>query len=52
VLERDVAVTMLKPFYAGDARTVARFYAEARAAARLVHTHAVLVHDIVSILQP
>ena len=48
VLRRDVAVKMLKPAYAGDARTVARFYAEARAAARLAHPHAVLVHDIVA----
>ena len=48
VLHRDVAVKTLKPAYAGDARTVARFYAEARAAARLAHPHAVLVHDIVA----
>ena len=48
VLQRDVAVKMLKPAYASDARTVARFYAEARAAARLAHPHAVLVHDIVA----
>ena len=48
VLRRDVAVKMLKPAYASDARTVARFYAEARAAARLAHPHAVLVHDIVA----
>ncbi len=48
VLRRDVAVKTLKPAYASDARTVARFYAEARAAARLAHPHAVLVHDIVS----
>jgi eukaryotic-like serine/threonine-protein kinase len=48
VLRRDVAVKMLKPAYATDARTVARFYAEARAAARLAHPHAVLVHDIVA----
>ena len=48
VLRRDVAVKMLKPAYASDPRTVARFYAEARAAARLAHPHAVLVHDIVA----
>ena len=48
VLERDVAIKLLKPAYASDARTVARFYAEARAAARLVHPHAVLVHDVVA----
>ena len=48
VLQRDVAVKMLKPAYATDARTVERFYAEARAAARLAHPHAVLVHDIVA----
>ncbi len=48
VLHRDVAVKTLKPAYACDARTVARFYAEARAAARLAHPHAVLVHDIVA----
>jgi serine/threonine-protein kinase len=48
VLRRDVAVKMLKPAYASDERTVARFYAEARAAARLAHPHAVLVHDIVA----
>ncbi len=48
VLRRDVAVKMLKPAHASDERTVARFYAEARAAARLAHPHAVLVHDIVA----
>jgi serine/threonine-protein kinase len=48
VLHRDVAVKTLKPAYASDVRTVARFYAEARAAARLAHPHAVLVHDIVA----
>ena len=48
VLHRDIAIKTLKPAYAGDARTVARFYAEARAAARLAHPHAVLVHDIVA----
>jgi serine/threonine-protein kinase len=48
VLRRDVAVKTLKLAYASDERTVARFYAEARAAARLAHPHAVLVHDIVA----
>ncbi|HTD36038.1 MAG TPA: serine/threonine-protein kinase [Candidatus Limnocylindrales bacterium] len=48
VLQRDVALKMLKPAYAGDERTVARFYREARAAARLAHPNAVLVHDIVA----
>jgi serine/threonine-protein kinase len=48
VLQRDVALKLLKPAYAGDERTVARFYREARAAARLAHPNAVLVHDIVA----
>ena len=48
VLQRDVALKMLKSAYAGHERTVARFYREARAAARLAHPNAVLVHDIVA----
>jgi serine/threonine protein kinase len=48
VLQRDVALKLLKPTYAGDERTVARFYREARAAARIGHPNAVLVHDIVA----
>ncbi|HTD33449.1 MAG TPA: protein kinase [Candidatus Elarobacter sp.] len=48
VLQRDVALKLLKPAYAGDERTVARFYREARAAARIAHPNAVLVHDIVA----
>jgi eukaryotic-like serine/threonine-protein kinase len=48
VLQRDVALKMLKPAYASDERTVARFYREARAAARLAHPNAVLVHDVVA----
>lgn len=48
VLQRDVAVKLLRPAYASDERAVARFQAHARAAARVAHPHAVLVYDVVA----
>ncbi len=48
LLGREVAVKILKPAYAGDATLVARFYAEARAAAALVDPHVVGVYDVLA----
>ncbi|MEA2663937.1 MAG: eukaryotic-like serine/threonine-protein kinase [Candidatus Eremiobacteraeota bacterium] len=48
VLGRDVAVKLLKPAVAADPVLVARFYAEARAAAALVHPHVVGIYDVLA----
>ena len=44
-LERDVAIKVLHPHLADDASLLARFRAEARAAAGLLHPHIVNVFD-------
>jgi eukaryotic-like serine/threonine-protein kinase len=46
VLDRTVAVKLLHPDIARDPATAARFRAEASAAAKLTHPHAVIVYDI------
>jgi len=48
VLQRTVAVKVLKPVYALDGAFLARFYAEARAAANVVHPNVVGIHDVLS----
>ena len=48
VLRRTVAVKVLKPAYALDPAFLARFYAEARAAATVAHPNVVAIHDILS----
>lgn len=45
LLDRSVAVKVLQPTLANDPDLVARFRAEARAAARLSHPNVVAVHD-------
>lgn len=45
LLDRSVAIKVLQPSLAGDPDLVARFRAEARAAARLSHPNVVAVHD-------
>src|SRR5689334_6924719 len=45
LLDRDVAVKLLKPEYAGDATFRSRFEAEARLAAGLQHPHVASVLD-------
>ncbi|MBF6591453.1 MAG: protein kinase [Ktedonobacterales bacterium] len=44
-LDRDVAIKILPPLYAGDASFVERFKREARATAQLSHPHIIIVHD-------
>jgi len=46
LLQRTVAVKLLKPAYAQDEAFVARFYAEARMAAKVVHPNVVAIYDI------
>lgn len=48
LLQRTVAIKLLKPAYGKDDAFVARFYAEARAAAKIVHQHVVAIYDIVA----
>jgi beta-lactam-binding protein with PASTA domain len=45
LLDRSVAIKVLQPSLANDPDLVARFRAEARAAARLSHPNVVAVHD-------
>jgi serine/threonine-protein kinase len=45
MLDRQVAVKLLRPQYTEDERAVGRFLREARALARVEHPHAVAVHD-------
>lgn len=45
LLDRGVAIKVLMPSLAGDPELVARFKAEARAAAKLNHPNVVAVHD-------
>jgi eukaryotic-like serine/threonine-protein kinase len=49
VLDRTVAVKLLHADIARDPATAARFRAEASAAAKLTHPHAVVVYDIGSV---
>src|SRR6516225_9116175 len=44
-LDKDVAVKVLPPGFAGDSEAVARFIREARSAARLEHPNVVQVLD-------
>ncbi|MDP9022223.1 MAG: Stk1 family PASTA domain-containing Ser/Thr kinase [Actinomycetota bacterium] len=44
-LDRDVAVKVLRPLFADDEQSLARFEREARAAATLNHANVVAVHD-------
>jgi hypothetical protein len=46
VLERAVAVKLLRPELASDAAAVSRFLAEASSAAKLNHPNAVVVYDV------
>lgn len=46
LLERPVAVKLLRPQYAADEPFLARFLQEARAAANLAHPNIVAVHDV------
>jgi formylglycine-generating enzyme required for sulfatase activity len=46
VLDREVALKVLKPAWLDDARAVAMFYREARAAARLDHPNIVGIYDM------
>ncbi|MBI4551205.1 MAG: tetratricopeptide repeat protein [Candidatus Latescibacteria bacterium] len=46
VLERAVALKVLPEQFASDEEYIARFYREARAAAKLVHPNVVTVHDV------
>lgn len=46
VLDRPVAVKILRPEYCADANLVARFQREARAAANLVYPNIVAVYDV------
>ncbi len=48
LLGREVAVKLLKPAFAQDPTLVARFYAEARAAAALVDPHVVGIYDVLA----
>ena len=48
LLDRPVALKLLKPAFAADPGFAERFYAEARAAARIVHPHVVSIFDVVS----
>src|SRR5919202_1103431 len=45
VLDRDVALKMLRDQYAADEEFIERFRQEARSAARLSHPHIVQVYD-------
>ncbi|HEY4438980.1 MAG TPA: protein kinase [Candidatus Elarobacter sp.] len=47
LLDRPVAVKILKPAFAQDERLVQRFQAEARAAARLVDPNVVAIYDVI-----
>jgi hypothetical protein len=46
VLGRDVALKIMRPEYVDGPEMVARFYREARAAARLRHPHIITIHAI------
>ncbi len=46
LLDRDVAVKILRPEYARDESLIQRFYAEARAAAGLLDRHIVTIYDV------
>lgn len=48
LLGRTVAIKLLKPAYGGDSAFVERFYAEARAAARIVDPRVVGIYDLIS----
>ncbi|HEX8200247.1 MAG TPA: serine/threonine-protein kinase [Isosphaeraceae bacterium] len=45
-LDRDVAIKMILASHLASAEQVARFYAEARAAARVEHPHIVGIHEV------
>ncbi|MEJ7749607.1 MAG: protein kinase, partial [Candidatus Limnocylindrales bacterium] len=45
LLDRDVAIKLLRPAYASDPAFVVRFRSEARHAAGLHHRHIVTIHD-------
>src|SRR5512143_3551669 len=46
VLERDVALKILKPGWTDDAKAVERFMREAKQAARLRHANVVTIYDV------
>src|SRR5512143_3349843 len=46
MLERDVALKVLKPGWTDDAKAVERFMREARQASRLKHAHIVTIYDV------
>ena len=48
LLGRTVAIKLLKPAFGRDPEFVERFYAEARAAARIVDPRVVAIYDIIS----
>lgn len=46
LLDRMVAIKLLKPLFEGDEEFVTRLYAEARSAAKIAHPHVVAVYDL------
>jgi len=48
LLQRPVAMKLLKPLYASDDDFVERFYNEARSAAKIVHPNVVCVYDVLT----
>ncbi len=46
VLERDVALKVLRPGWTDDAKAVDRFMREAREASRLKHPNIVTIYDV------
>ncbi len=48
LLQRTVAIKLLKPLYASDSEFVARFYNEACSAAKSVHPNVVCVYDVLT----
>jgi len=44
-MDREVAIKVLRPEYAADPTSIARFYQEARAVSRLSHANCITVYD-------